>query len=156
MFQFGYQFELKYLNEGNFQALFEFIPLITGLDQGKFIPSVAILNGLRSNTTGWEFAFGPTVNVVKTADMYQDDAGKWNLASEYIPDPDNPQPNPYPLEERLDSRGDFKLSTGFAFALGKTFKSGKLNIPVNGFYVPGKDTQRFGISVGFNALTYKK
>jgi hypothetical protein len=60
MFQFGYQFEVQYLNQGSFQALFEFIPLITGLDQGKFLPSIAVLNGMRSNISGWEFAFGPT------------------------------------------------------------------------------------------------
>ena len=29
MFQFGYQFEKQYLNEGKIQALFEFIPMIT-------------------------------------------------------------------------------------------------------------------------------
>ncbi|MCR9289669.1 MAG: hypothetical protein NXI23_20015 [Bacteroidetes bacterium] len=152
MFQFGYQFEVKYLNSGNFQALFEFIPLITGLDQGKFIPSIAILNGLRSNRTGWEFAFGPTINVVKKADGYFDENNQWHLAHEFISEPGTENPV---LESRLDSRGNFELSTGFAFALGKTFKSGKLNIPVNAFYVPGKDSQRFGISVGFNALAYR-
>ncbi len=155
MFQFGYQFELKYLNEGNFQALFEFIPVITGLDQGKFIPSIAVLNGLRSNKSGLEFAFGPTVNVVKKADGYFDENNVWHLESEYVTDPDNPQPNPHPIESRLDSRGDFVLNTGFLFALGKTFKSGRLNIPVNAFFIPGKSGHRFGLSVGFNALTYR-
>ena len=32
-FQMGYQFEKQYLNEGNIQALFEFVPMISGLDQ---------------------------------------------------------------------------------------------------------------------------
>ena len=53
MFQFGYQFEVQYLNQGSFQALFEFIPMITGLDQGKFLPSISVLNGMRSNISGW-------------------------------------------------------------------------------------------------------
>ena len=53
MFQFGYEFEARYLNEGNIQALFEFIPLITGLDQGLCIPSLSILHGLRNNKNGW-------------------------------------------------------------------------------------------------------
>ena len=60
MSQFGYQFEVNYINSGNFQALFEFIPLVSGLDQGLFIPSFTILNGLRSSRNGWEFAFGLT------------------------------------------------------------------------------------------------
>lgn len=38
MFQFGYQFETTYLNQGGLQALFEFIPIITGLDQGQIFP----------------------------------------------------------------------------------------------------------------------
>ncbi len=33
MFMFGYQFEKQYLNEGNLQALFEFIPSVTGVDR---------------------------------------------------------------------------------------------------------------------------
>lgn len=155
MFQFGYQFELKYLNEGNFQALFEFIPNITGLDQGKFIPSISILNGLRSNRSGLEFAFGPILNLVEEADGYYDENGDWHLQSDYIPDPDNPQPNPFPIEKRLDSRGEYALGTGFVFAIGKTFKSGRLNIPLNAFFIPGKMGNRFGLSVGFNALTFK-
>src|SRR5205807_1836717 len=55
MFQFGYQFEKQYLNEGRAQALFELIPMVTGLDQGYFIPSLAVLHGIRSNVNGWEF-----------------------------------------------------------------------------------------------------
>lgn len=156
MFQFGYQFEVKYLNEGNFQALFEFIPTITGLDQGKFIPSIALLNGLRSNKSGFEFAFGPTFNVIKEAEGYFDENNDWRLKEEFEPDPVNPEPNPFPIEKRLDSRGEYILNTGFVFAIGKTFKSGKLNIPVNGFFIPGKDGHRFGLSVGFNASSFMK
>ncbi|HNL37689.1 MAG TPA: hypothetical protein PKH43_01105, partial [Saprospiraceae bacterium] len=51
---------------------------------------------------------------------------------------------------RFDSRGDFTASTNFVFAAGKSFKSGRLNIPVNLFFVPSRQGHRFGISVGFN------
>ena len=52
---------------------------------------------------------------------------------------------------RLDSRGDYRLGSGFVLAVGKTFRSGKLNIPVNAFFIPGKRySHRFGISFGFN------
>ena len=50
----------------------------------------------------------------------------------------------------MDSRGDYALNTGFVFAVGRTFKSGKLNIPVNLFFIPSKHGSRAGISVGFN------
>lgn len=52
MFQFGYQFEKQYLNEGNYQALFEFLPTISGFNQNIFIPSITLLNGFRDNKHG--------------------------------------------------------------------------------------------------------
>jgi len=150
MFQFGYQIETQYLNSGNFQALFEFIPTITGLDQGLFIPSLTILNGIRSNKSGWEFAFGPTVSLTKQADgYYQND--EWVRIT---PEMDRSTINE-PITTRLDSRGDFAISPGFVFAVGKTFRSGKLNIPVNAFVIPGRDGVRFGVSFGYNSRKSK-
>jgi len=141
MFQFGYQFEKQYLNEGNFQALFEFIPTVTGLDQGRFIPSVTFLNGLRNNVSGWEFAFGPTFSFSKYMDMYSLDGGA-TWTTKY---------DPLAIEEsRPDSRGNVTFTTGFLFAAGKTLKSGKLNLPVNVYLVPGKYGMRFGVSMGWN------
>jgi len=154
MFQFGYQFEVKYLNQGDFQALFEFIPIITGLDQGKFIPSMSILNGLRHNRFGWEFAFGPNLVLTQKADGYYDDNDEWHLENEWK-DKNPNTPNPFPIEKRVDSRGDYTVATGFIFGIGKTFKSGRLNIPINAFFIPGKNqSHRFGISVGYNASRY--
>jgi len=148
MFQFGYQFEKQYLNEGRFQALFEFIPMITGVDQGYFIPSLTLLHGFRDNIHGWEFALGPTINLVTTSKGYYDQNNNWQLQSNW----ENTNiKNPYPTQERLDSRGDYTAHTGFVFAIGRTFKSGKLNIPVNVFCIPGRHSSRFGVSVGFNA-----
>ena len=152
MFQFGYQFEKQYLNEGNFQGLFEFLPVITGLDQGRFIPSFTFMNGLRDNRHGWEFAFGPTVSIIKKAEGYYDPKGKWNLKSEWISVDNSGVPITAPdFTSRLDSRGDLAFNTGFILAVGKTFKSGKLNIPVNMYVVPNRDGWRFGASFGFNA-----
>jgi hypothetical protein len=146
MFQFGYQFEKQYLNEGNFQALFEFIPNISGMDQGRVIPSFTFLNGLRNNKSGFEFAFGPTLTFTKIAKGFIGPDKKWYLekdATLFLPDQVN-------LTQRLDSRGAPTLTTGFLFAVGKTFKSGKMNIPVNAYIVPGKDGMRYGVSFGWN------
>jgi hypothetical protein len=52
--------------------------------------------------------------------------------------------------ELPDSRGSTQVSTGFLFALGKTFRSGKLNLPVNLFFIPSTTGLRYGISVGWN------
>lgn len=146
MFQFGYQWEAQYLNEGAFQALFEFIPLVSGLDQGLFIPSFTLMNGLRNNRSGWEFAFGPTIVVSKKADGYYSE-GIWHLESDWT----DTIPNPNYIVTRTDSRGNYRLTSGFVFAFGKTFKSGNLNIPVNIYCIPSKEGIRFGASFGYNS-----
>ncbi|MES2837112.1 MAG: hypothetical protein V4667_06300 [Bacteroidota bacterium] len=148
MTQFGYQFETQYLNEGNFQALVEYIPLVTGIDQGYFFPSLSILNGFRNSVSGWEFAFGPTFGLVQKANVYT--IGNNVYKENEWTQRGNTGINPHEVTEQLDSRGVVKLNTGFVFAMGKTFRSGKLNIPVNAFVVPGKETWRFGLSFGFN------
>jgi len=158
MFQFGYQIEKQYLNEGNFQALFEIIPMVTGLDQGQFIPSLTLLNGLRNNVNGWEFAFGPTFGISKYSEGYFKNTGTGN--EEFIIDVQDPSKyfslteeataNGSVVETRPDSRGTTSINYGFLFAAGKTFKSGKLNLPVNVFVVPGKNGLRFGVSMGWN------
>lgn len=147
MFQFGYQFEKQYLNEGNFQALFEFVPMITGLDQGYVIPSITIMNGLRNNKNGWEFAFGPTFSVIPMGKGFYDlETDQWTLSSSL-----DSLPAGAVEIQRMDSRGDIKIQPGFVFAAGKTFKSGKLNIPVNAYVIPNNKGLRFGLSMGFNA-----
>lgn len=147
MFQFGYQFEKQYLNSGNVQALFEVIPLITGLDQGMFIPSVTLMHGLRLNNSGWEFAFGPTFNVVTTADGTYDGNGKWWTKGDYF---DTFKVYPSDVVNRLDSRGTPTLHSQFILAAGKSYKSGKLNVPFNVFFIPNKKGFRAGFSFGFN------
>ena len=148
--QFGYQFEINYLNEGNFQALFEIIPVIVGLDQSLFVPVLNLLNGLRSSKSGLEFGFGPQISVVKKARGYYDEGDKFILLDHGDP------PDGFTIEERLHSKGNLKLSTTFLFGIGKTFKSGTLNMPVNIFYKPAKNAHQFGISVGYNVSRNKK
>ena len=162
MFQFGYQFEKQYLNEGNFQALFEFVPMITGLDQGRFIPSINFLNGIRNNTTGWEFAFGPNFSVGNYAEGYwvgatsTDPEGTFHMlgsdgAKAYEASYKSANAGAAPTAvERPDSRGNTTITTGFLFAAGKTFRSGKLNLPVNIFFMPSTYGMRWGVSVGWN------
>lgn len=144
LFQFGYQFEKQYLNEGKFQALFEFIPMVSGLDQGLFIPSLTVMNGLRNNINGIEFAIGPSFNVIKQSKQFQVD-GVWY--------PANSTANPTGAEEvyRMDSRGSLALRSYVVIAGGFSLRSGKMNIPINAFFIPSKDSPRFGLSFGFNA-----
>ncbi len=57
----------------------------------------------------------------------------------------------FSTELRFDSQGDPTFDADFVFRVGKSFKSGKLNNPINAFFKPYLGGHRFGISMGFNA-----
>ena len=146
-FHFGYQFEKRYLNEDGFQALLEFIPMISGMDQGRFIPSVTLMNGIRGNKNGWESAAGPHLSLTQKADGFYGPDGNWYLQKDSAKFGNNkPQ-----IIERMDSRGEYLFETAFVFAIGKTSRSKFLNIPVNIYVMPKKGNTRIGISVGYNS-----
>lgn len=151
MFQFGYQFEKQYLNEGNFQALFEFIPMITGIEQEMFAPSVTILNGFRNNKSGWEIAVGPSIGIGSFGNRTKIN-GRWYTEDEVLGFKDSTMRNAnYTYKEVMDSKGNGGFSAALVFAVGKSFKSGKMNIPVNfWFTIPTDDGFRIGISAGYN------
>ncbi len=147
MFQFGYQFEKQYLNEGNYQALFEFIPMLTGVDQQMVIPSLTILNGFRNNKYGWEIAIGPSIGIAPYADLANVN-GKYYTQDELI----NNGLGSHELTKTLDSRGDAEFTSALVFAIGKTLKSGKMNIPFNIWAtIPTREGFKMGISVGYNS-----
>lgn len=150
MTQFGYQQEVRYMSSGNFSALVEFIPMISGLEQSRFLPSLVVLNGFREGKTGLEFAFGPSFGVRKMANGYYANNAEgqrtWYLANQWASE----EPNPYPIINQLDSRGDVEFFTRWVWAVGKTFRSGYLNIPVNAFVSYNKDDWMLGLSFGFN------
>ncbi|MFN0033018.1 MAG: hypothetical protein ACKVOR_12735 [Flavobacteriales bacterium] len=160
-FQFGYQQEVQYLSAGDFQALIEFVGLVGGLENGRFVPSLTMLNGFRWGRQGWEFGFGPTLRFVRKAEGFFDEEGligpqgEWHLANDWAsnaPEDDNGDlmKNPYSLVNRLDSRGLVYGSTGLIIAAGRTFRSGYLNVPVNLYISPRKDGWIYGFSFGFN------
>lgn len=148
MFQFGYQFETQYLNQGRLQALFEFVPMITGIEQGLFIPSLTIMHGIRDNKTGLEFAFGPNFTLGRVANGFINNNGDWVLRSEWSPAYEGePQPEFF---NRMDSRGYYNINVGVVFAAGFSLKSGNLNVPINAFTVMHRKSFRVGLSVGIN------
>lgn len=166
MTMFGYQYETQYLNTGKIQGLVENVWSLNGLDQGRFIPAWAILNGLRNNVNGWEFALGPRFSMVRKASGYyvnDDEKTQWHHEDDWAKDSANYthssgyygsyptlKDNPNTEVKRVDSRGIPNFTSSFVFAVGKTFKSGNMNIPVNAYVTPGRDGWRIGISTGFN------
>ena len=170
MSNLGYQFEVQYVGTENFSALFEFIPMLNGLEQGKFLPSMSFLNGFRFGEAGWEFAFGPSFGIQKVSTGFFDDHGKlsndygrywsttdlrnagYTATDEYL----QTLSSDYYLDKHLDKRGDLKLATRWVLAFGRTFKSGALNIPVNMYYTSLKGGGMLGLSVGFNITRSKQ
>lgn len=149
--QLGYQYEIQYLTAGNFNALVEFLPIVSGLEQGLFIPSIVFMNGFRFGKGNWELAFGPSVGVRKYADGYYDANNDWHLEREWYQQEPAPEEGiPYPVISQMDSRGVAKLGSRWIWAFGRTFQSGYLNIPVNVYISPQKQGWYVGASVGFN------
>lgn len=170
----GYQFEEQYVGTDKFSALIECIVNVSGIEQGRFIPTFTILNGFRFGKAGWEFAFGPGIGLKKVSNGFFDTDNKfgggyisesdWNTYAynTYSNDPAfqtngyyvPPKPSdihaPYSFAKHGDTRGSLKFNTTFVFALGRTFHAGALNIPVNLFYSSQKGGGITGLSVGFN------
>lgn len=62
--QFGWQFESRLFRMPNgVSGLVELVPLVGGLEQGKFVPSVSGLLGIRG-PKGLEFGLGPNLSPV--------------------------------------------------------------------------------------------
>lgn len=179
----GYQVEGQYVGTENFSALVECILNVSGLEQGKFIPSMTFMNGFRFGKAGWEFAFGPGFSVKSTSQGFFDTENKisqgsyfsqtdWNqycLANffnnpaypEYNvngvytqPSPEEFNPN-YQFTKQFDTRGSKSINTSFVFAFGRTFRRGALNVPVNVFYSSQKGGGYVGLNIGFNVQKSK-
>lgn len=150
MFQIGYQFEKQYLNSGKMQALFEIVPLVTGIDQNTFVPSLSIVNGLRNNKNGFEFGIGAVFSFIKEAEMFTHTDNKDYLVSKWREVPNPPSSAPNDRFFRMHSDGDPRFMTAIVIAVGKSFKSGNLNIPVNLYCMPMRDGVRVGLIGGFN------
>ncbi len=162
----GYQFEGQYVGTENFSALVEGIVNVSGLEQGRFLPSFTLMNGFRFGKSGWEFAFGPRLSVKHTSQGFFDTKNLYGQNDQYFSQSDWAQyqlnhsnvslDQAYQFEDNLDMRGTTKLSTSFVIAFGRTFRAGSLNVPVNLFYTSQKGGGFAGINVGFNVQKSKQ
>ena len=91
--QYGWQWESRFADGGgDVVGIVEWIALVGGMEQGKFLPSVTSVVGARTSS-GLEFGVGPNLSL---------------------------------------------SGVGMVFAIGKNFRSGTLNLPVNLVFMPGK------------------
>ena len=171
----GYQIEKQYVGTDKFSALVEGIFNLSGLEQQQFIPTITIMNGFRFGKNGYEFAFGPGFGLKKTSDGFFDTDGAYGDVGDYwskrdfdnemndaVNHPENFTTGSYvspksndDYQEHGDTRGDLGISTNFLLAVGRTFKAGALNIPVNIFYSSRRKGGMVGLSVGFNITKSK-
>ena len=93
--QYGWQWESRFADGGGeVVGIVEWVALVAGMEQGKFLPSLTSVIGARTKN-GFEAGVGPSLSL---------------------------------------------SGVGMVFAIGKNFKSGSLNMPVNLVFMPGKDT----------------
>jgi hypothetical protein len=123
--------------------------MVSGLDQGLFVPSFTIMNGIRNNKNGLEFAIGPSINLSREAKVYDID-GEWVRREDIDLNATSYDLSTLDSKEVMDSRGTIALKSYVVLAAGYSLKSGKLNIPINAFIIPQKDNIRYGFSFGFN------
>ena len=94
--QYGWQWESRFADGGgDVVGIVEWVALVAGMEQGKFLPSLTSVIGARTSS-GLEFGVGPSLSL---------------------------------------------SGVGMVFSIGKNFKSGSLNLPVNLVFMPGKEIQ---------------
>lgn len=123
----GWQFELQYKDaETGDAGIFEFIPLLIGLDQSIKQLSLNGVVGMRFKN---DFEFGVGINFTVF-----DEYDFWPEAA----------PMPAPSGESWDTK------FGLVFGLGKTIRSGRMNIPLNFAIVRNSDGMNFSVLIGWN------
>jgi hypothetical protein len=179
----GYQLEKQYVGTENFSSLIECVFNVSGLEQGQFIPSLTLMNGFRFGKSGWEIAFGPGFGIKQTSNGFFDKQNQFSDNQQYFSESDwakyaernysnlpeynttgqfvAPTPDKfdqtYNFDKKFgDRRGKYSMNTMFVFGVGRTFRAGALNIPVNVFYSSQKGGGMTGVNVGFNVQKRKK
>jgi hypothetical protein len=147
LFNIGYQLEAQYAGTKQFSFLSEFIFNAAGLEQGLIIPSFAVLTGCRFGKKNWEVAIGPSFSA-KQLSKGAIVNGKFQTLRQ-INESGLNQAN-FDIFQRPDARGATYLSSNLVIGVGRTFRSGSLNIPLNLYGSLNKYGTSFGISVGFN------
>lgn len=125
------------------------------------------MNGMRFGKAGWEIAFGPGIGFKRMSNGFFDTQGVYGETDRYWTEGEFRQwsnntldPNTgetiqpiYEVTKNADTRGNqIALNTRWVMAVGRTFRAGGLNIPVNIFYSSMKKSGMIGLSVGFNVV----
>ncbi|WP_148235383.1 hypothetical protein [Fluviicola taffensis] len=155
LFNIGYQLEVQYAGSEKFSGLFEFLGNVAGMEHGSPIPSLAIMHGVRFGKGAWEIAMGPSFSMKRLASGTTDYDGNFRTYQElYALNAVNAAQMSY--FKRPDTRGATYFSTNFIFAVGKTFRPGALNVPLNFYASMNKYGTTYGVSLGINITRSRK
>jgi hypothetical protein len=155
LFNIGYQLEVQYAGSEKFSGLFEFLGNVAGMEHGTPIPSLAIMHGVRFGKGAWEIAMGPSFTMKRLVSGTTDFDGSFRTYQElYDMNVTNAAHMAY--FNRPDTRGATYFSTNFIFAVGKTFRPGALNVPLNFYASMNKYGTTYGISLGINITRSRK
>lgn len=155
IFNIGYQLEKQYVGSESFSALVEFIGNVAGLEHGTPIPSLAILHGVRFGKGAWEIAMGPSLTAKTLLTGSTDFDGTFRTYGE-LSDLGVANVDQLNYYTRPDTRGATYFSTNFVIGIGKTFRPGALNVPVNAYASFNKYGNSLGLSVGINITRSKR
>ena len=155
LFNIGYQLEKQYVGSENFSALFEFIGNVAGIEHGTPVPSLAILHGVRFGKGAWEIAMGPSLSMKKLLSGTTEYDGTFrtfsDLANAGVMNADQ-----FNYTDRPDTRGAAYFSSNFVVGIGKTFRPGALNVPLNAYASFNKYGTTYGLSLGINITRSRK
>lgn len=155
LFNIGYQLEKQYVGSENFSALVEFIGNVAGIEHGTPVPSLAILHGIRFGKGAWEIAMGPSLTAKTLLTGSTDFDGTFRTYGE-LSDLGVTNVDQFNFYKRPDTRGATYFATNFVLGIGKTFRPGALNVPVNAYASFNKYGTTIGLSVGINITRSKR
>lgn len=155
LFNIGYQLEVQYAGSEKFSGLFEFLGNVAGMEHGTPIPSLAVMHGVRFGKGAWEIAMGPSFSMKRLVSGTTDYDGTFKTYQElYTLGVSDAEGMDY--FKRPDTRGATYFSTNFIFAVGKTFRPGALNVPLNFYASMNKYGTTYGVSLGINITRSRK
>jgi hypothetical protein len=155
LFNIGYQIEKQYVGGENFSALFEFIGNVAGIEHGTPVPSLAILHGVRFGKGAWEIAMGPSLSFKKLQWGTTEYDGKFRTFADLY-DSGVTNAGNFNYFERPDTRGATYFAPNFVLGIGKTFRPGALNVPLNAYASFNKYGTTYGLSLGINITRSRK
>lgn len=119
--QFGWHFERQVIPDGGGpQFVIQFVPMIAGVEYGKFVPGATLAMGIRM-PRGWEFGMGP--NIVATKDEFDAIKARTSLVIAFGKSLDYGGVSiPINLAMSTSPEGN-RFSLLFGYAIGKTTKT---------------------------------